>query len=645
MPTAPVLPSFALAFAVPAGVAGTPADHAAWSAAVATVAAWPATEPVQPLLERRFVRTASRGSLREQVVARLSDPLGLLAADDARRDAAELLRSLRRIRALRAVRRAAAELSLTHVAELGDLDPLIPEGRQALPGLFADLCSGLESLPGPVLLSLTVAPAPVEAVDEPSGEDVPVRRVRFRLRLGAAVPLPATLRARAEALCLSRRATAEAWSVGTGGDNAASLSLPGVAALLLALPAPASAHSRGRRTIEGRPSSGPLPSTGAALGRVRRLDGRAAQWRLPWEERRHHVFVAGASGCGKSTALLRLVLDDLAAGRMVVAVDPHGDLVAEIARFAGDDRVIRVDPSLTGTAPLDLLDADPRRAASHLMAAVTEVWPADYAGPVWQRGISLALRVLGESRNRPTTLADLERFLVDSRWRSSMIGALPDGRLRREAAHEAAAWATGPANDSSVVTWLAGKLTPLTQGPAAPLFGRPAPRALEAELDFRRALLVSLPLGELGSETVRLAGRMLLTRLITALAAQGAFPEAARRPVSVVVDEAHLVAGRALAGLFAQARKFGASVTVATQAPSQLGPHLPGVLTNAQTLLLGRLSALEARALEERAGPEAVKTLPSLPRHHLVAVAEDHLPGLPPLVLSPIPVPRRAAGG
>lgn len=377
------------------------------------------------------------------------------------------------------------------------------------------------------------------------------------------------------------------------------------------------------------------------MGRVRKLDGRPAAWRLDWESRRHHAFLAGASGCGKSTAMLRLVEDDLAAHRSVVVVDPHGDLADAVLALAGEDRTTRIDPRDPLTAPLDLLDRRADRAAAHLLSAVAEAWPQNFAGPVFSRAMSLALRVLAA---RPLihapTLAEVERYVVDHEWREQVIGAiLGEGRLRAEANRESRTWRNEPRDDHSLVNWLAGKLTPLTHGPAAPLFDRAADRTLEDELSGSRVVVTTLPLGLLSSDTVSLVGRMFLTRLISALASQGNRPEAERRPVSIVIDEAHLFAGPALGALFAQARKFHGALTLATQSPSRLSAHLSTVLTNTQTMLLGRLPTAEAVVLRDRVGDATLAVLPTLPRHHLVAVEEDHRPELPPLVLTPVAVP------
>ena len=53
------------------------------------------------------------------------------------------------------------------------------------------------------------------------------------------------------------------------------------------------------------------------------------------EERRRHLYVVGQTGTGKSTLLLNLVRQDLAAGEGLALLDPHGDLAqAALGRVA-----------------------------------------------------------------------------------------------------------------------------------------------------------------------------------------------------------------------------------------------------------------------------------------------------------------------
>src|ERR1700738_4473968 len=44
------------------------------------------------------------------------------------------------------------------------------------------------------------------------------------------------------------------------------------------------------------------------------------------EERRRHLYIIGQTGTGKSTLLLNLIAQDLAAGEGLALLDPHVDL-------------------------------------------------------------------------------------------------------------------------------------------------------------------------------------------------------------------------------------------------------------------------------------------------------------------------------
>src|SRR5207253_6633286 len=68
---------------------------------------------------------------------------------------------------------------------------------------------------------------------------------------------------------------------------------------------------------------------------------------LSESERRRHLYISGKTGTGKSTLLLSLMQQDLAAGRGFALIDPHGDLAQTIADAVPRERIagtIYVDP-------------------------------------------------------------------------------------------------------------------------------------------------------------------------------------------------------------------------------------------------------------------------------------------------------------
>ncbi|MFP5375868.1 MAG: type IV secretion system DNA-binding domain-containing protein [Acidimicrobiia bacterium] len=75
---------------------------------------------------------------------------------------------------------------------------------------------------------------------------------------------------------------------------------------------------------------------------------------------RYHLHLMGATGSGKSTLLTHLILDDVAAGRGAVVIDPKGDLVADVlSRLcpAERGRVVLLDPQVAeGRPTLNMLE-------------------------------------------------------------------------------------------------------------------------------------------------------------------------------------------------------------------------------------------------------------------------------------------------
>jgi hypothetical protein len=76
--------------------------------------------------------------------------------------------------------------------------------------------------------------------------------------------------------------------------------------------------------------------------------GKTIDVRLPVEARTKHVHVVGSSGTGKSTLLMQMILEDIRAGHGVGVLDPHGDLIDEVASRIPDARLsdtVYFDPS------------------------------------------------------------------------------------------------------------------------------------------------------------------------------------------------------------------------------------------------------------------------------------------------------------
>src|SRR5713226_4474366 len=59
------------------------------------------------------------------------------------------------------------------------------------------------------------------------------------------------------------------------------------------------------------------------------------------DARRRHLYIVGQTGTGKSTLLLNLISQDLAAGAGLALLDPHGDLAEAVLQHVPRDRTNR----------------------------------------------------------------------------------------------------------------------------------------------------------------------------------------------------------------------------------------------------------------------------------------------------------------
>ncbi len=60
---------------------------------------------------------------------------------------------------------------------------------------------------------------------------------------------------------------------------------------------------------------------------------------IPYESRLTHMYVLGKSGMGKSTLLANIIRQDIAAGKGVAVIDPHGDLIDRVVPYIPKHRV------------------------------------------------------------------------------------------------------------------------------------------------------------------------------------------------------------------------------------------------------------------------------------------------------------------
>src|SRR5438094_3629838 len=99
-------------------------------------------------------------------------------------------------------------------------------------------------------------------------------------------------------------------------------------------------------------------------------------------DRRRHMYVLGKSGSGKSTLLRNLIVQDIAEGRGLMLLDPHGDLAEELLDYIPPRRVedvIYVAPAdlshpVGFNLPERVLPDDRPLVAANVVATFEHLW-------------------------------------------------------------------------------------------------------------------------------------------------------------------------------------------------------------------------------------------------------------------------------
>ncbi len=349
--------------------------------------------------------------------------------------------------------------------------------------------------------------------------------------------------------------------------------------------------------------------------------------RLSIADSRHHFHLLGATGTGKSTALLNLAVQDVEAGRGIAVLDPKGDLVqgvlARIPRErSGDVILISPDDSemSVGLNPLELGPADdPELVAENTLTIFKRIYERFWGMRTDDVLKSSLLTVL---RTPQPTLAHIPALLGDARFRRRITSELHD-----------------PLGLDGFWRWFEG----LTDGQRGEAIGpvlnklrdflvRPRLRRLLCQprstvdprtiVDSGQILLADLNVGRWGETAAALVGSFLVAKLWQAVLARSAIAEERRRDYSLYIDEFQNFVGIAgpFADALAQARSLRLSLTIANQHLGQLPRELrEAIRSNARSRAVFQCGQDDASALAHEFSPLDATALMSLARFEAAA--------------------------
>ncbi|MBI1902941.1 MAG: ATP-binding protein [Planctomycetia bacterium] len=380
-------------------------------------------------------------------------------------------------------------------------------------------------------------------------------------------------------------------------------------ASLVHLPSESVATERLRRVKARTRPAVPVPEEDESIVLGENVHrGRTRRAKISPQLRPRHCYIAGASGTGKSTLLLNMILQDIEAGRGVGLLDPHGDLVNDVLRRIPDHRVddvILFDPA-DDEYPLALnileaKDASEReRIVQETVMALERYFPASW-GPRLERILMFAIHSVLQALPG-ATLADVERILTDDEFRTDVVSRTTDPRFLDFWEKQ---FRFFPKN---AVDPVLNKLSPFLLSPTV----RNIICQRRSAIDFDRLLnggkifLANLSTGLLTEKIAGTFGSFLVTKIVNAAFRRARLPEEERRPWHLYVDEfqAFMNLSVGFDRILAEARKYRLLLTVANQYVGQLSPAVrQAVFGNVAVFVIFRLGVDDAGIVAKELGP------------------------------------------
>lgn len=341
-------------------------------------------------------------------------------------------------------------------------------------------------------------------------------------------------------------------------------------------------------------------------------------------DRLMHLFVIGQTGTGKSTLLSSLARQDLMAGRGVCFIDPHGDVVDQLAHFVAATGRTDVtywnapDPaSPYGYNPLRHVRKDKiPLAVSGVLEAMRKLW-SDAWGVRMEHILRNALYALFERRG--STLADVLRLLGEEAFRKEVARGISNEPVRDFWLKEFSRYSFGYRSDG--IAPVQNKIGAFL---ADPMLRRILTEPQE-DLHIRRimdqggALLVNLAKGRIGEDSANLLGSLLVSTIGLAAFSRADAPASSRPPFALFLDEFQNFTTLSIATMAAELRKYGVSLALANQHLDQLEPEVRhAVLGNSGTLIAFRVGAEDAVHLAKEFAPVfGAEDLTTLPNYHM----------------------------
>ena len=428
---------------------------------------------------------------------------------------------------------------------------------------------------------------------------------------------------------------------------------PQEAAVLWHLPTDA---LRAPGIVRSSGASAPLPTelirqTGGMLLGHNTYQGKRRPVYVVEPDRITHMNIVGKTRVGKTTFMHNLIHQDIAEGKGVGVIDPHGDLVANLLRCSippsREKDVVLFDLSdVKRSMALNLLyvpvGVPPHAAVGLTLGVMKKIFAEAWSATRMEDALYSALAVLS---NQPgATIRDVPKLFYDADFRSEALAKTKDTVALEYFQEDYARMSEG--YQMEVARPIMTRIRAFYRNPVIErIVAQPTSVDFRGLMDEGKIFLASLA-GEATQAESAVIGALLISKL--QMAAMGRAGARERPMFYLYIDEVQNFVTTSLSTMFSEAAKYGLSLTVANQFLGQLeGGTLDAILGNTGTTVMFACGSQDAEDLGKYVKPVFdSQTLMNLDRFQAVVKLQQSGKSLPAFAIEtppPPPVPRDAA--
>ena len=341
----------------------------------------------------------------------------------------------------------------------------------------------------------------------------------------------------------------------------------------------------------------------------RARDGEVSFIKIHAPDRRHHQYIVGKSGTGKTTLIKNMAIQDMRAGAGVAVVDPHGDLVEDllshIPKWRTNDVIYFNPADIDFPCGFNILETrsgeDKELVVSALISVFRHIWINSW-GPRMEYILYNAVAALLDWPQ--STLSHVYQMLSDKRFRERVAARTQDPMVKLFWTDVFAGWHDRLANEAVLpVQNKVGQL--LASSMMRNIICQPKSTFnIQDIFNNKKILLVNLSKGRIGEDRASLLGAMIVNKFYLAALTRQAAAEQGREDFYIYVDEFQSFATDAFGSILSEARKYRLNLILANQYLDQIPENIRrAVFGNVGATIVFRVGSADAQILEKEFMP------------------------------------------